>query len=200
MKIVLVRRFVWWLNIRRLMYVKEEVMNDEAIQSAKLQLNFKDRLAAILQELESGQGKQWVSHVNTNDYSGGWNVLPLRSLEVHELAHPLLQSFAIESGDNWVNLPIIQELPTIKSVLDSLNCASKSARLMRLEPGAVIKPHCDSQLSIEHGEARLHVPLITNDKVEFLVKTLYWTCSPVSCGISMRRKNIRLGTWEKIVG
>jgi hypothetical protein len=38
---------------------------------------------------------------------------------------------------------------------------------MRLAPGSVIKEHRDNDLDIEHGVARIHVPVITNPRVEF---------------------------------
>ena len=38
---------------------------------------------------------------------------------------------------------------------------------MRLTPGSVIKEHSDYDLSIEDGNARLHIPITTSPKVEF---------------------------------
>jgi hypothetical protein len=40
---------------------------------------------------------------------------------------------------------------------------------MRLTPGSVIKEHTDLDLGIESGAARIHVPVITNPDVEFLL-------------------------------
>jgi hypothetical protein len=38
---------------------------------------------------------------------------------------------------------------------------------MRLGAGSVIKTHCDHDLDVEHGRARLHVPIATNPGVHF---------------------------------
>jgi hypothetical protein len=38
---------------------------------------------------------------------------------------------------------------------------------MRLTPGSVIKEHVDTDLSFEDGTVRLHVPVVTNDAVDF---------------------------------
>ena len=111
----------------------------------------------------------WVDHVNTRDYLGGWDVLPLRCQRQHLDSHPLLQSFAIEDGGNWENLPLLERCPTIKNLLAYLQCPVKAVRLMRLKAGAEIKPHRDHKLSIEFGEARLHMPIHTSEAVHFLV-------------------------------
>lgn len=111
----------------------------------------------------------WVDHVNKNDYAGGWDVMPLRCQRQHINAHPILQGFAIADGDEWENLPVLQQCPTIESIFKQLQCPIKAARLMRLKAGAEIKPHRDHQLSIEFGEARLHVPIHISTDVSFIV-------------------------------
>jgi hypothetical protein len=111
----------------------------------------------------------WVSHVNTRDYVGSWDVLPLRCLRQHVNSHPVLKSFAIEEGDDWEDLPLLDCCPAIKNLLSYLQCPIKAVRLMRLKAGAEIKPHRDHGLSIEFGEARLHVPIHTSDAVMFIV-------------------------------
>ena len=111
----------------------------------------------------------WVDHVNRRDYEGGWNVLPLRCRHEHADAHPVLQGFAIESGDNWRDLPILEKCPAIGALLTGLRCPLKGVRLMRLHAGAVIKPHRDSGLSIEYGEARLHLPIHYSNEILFKV-------------------------------
>lgn len=111
----------------------------------------------------------WVDHVNTRDYLGRWDVLPLRCQRRHTSAHPLLQSFAIADGDEWEDLPLLAHCPSIKSTLAYLQCPVKAVRLMRLKAGAEIKPHRDNELSVEFGEARLHMPIHTSDQVKFFV-------------------------------
>jgi hypothetical protein len=41
---------------------------------------------------------------------------------------------------------------------------------MKLNPGAVIKEHADLEMSFEEGEARFHIPIATNDKVDFFIQ------------------------------
>ena len=126
-------------------------------------------LASLQLEVEYLLQQQWVDHVNKNDYQGGWDVLPLRCQRQHMNAHPVLQGFAIAEGDDWENLPVIKQCPTIESIFNQLQCPIKAARLMRLKAGAEIKPHRDNELSIKFGEARVHVPIHTSTAVSFIV-------------------------------
>ncbi|ADO74047.1 aspartyl/asparaginyl beta-hydroxylase domain-containing protein [Stigmatella aurantiaca] len=142
------------------------------IASSRVPLNVDaDALEAELRFLqEDASAMMWIDHVNRQDYRGGWDVLPLRCLREHLHAHPVLQGFAIGQGGDWVDLPVLSGCAALSSVLAQLQCPLKSARLMRLRAGSEIKPHRDLRLGMEHGEARLHLPLQWSDGVEFLVE------------------------------
>jgi len=43
-------------------------------------------------------------------------------------------------------------------------------RLLKLSAGSVIKEHTDAELCFESGLARFHIPIITNDAVEFYLQ------------------------------
>ncbi|WDD98527.1 aspartyl/asparaginyl beta-hydroxylase domain-containing protein [Thalassomonas actiniarum] len=120
-------------------------------------------------ELTSLSDGGWIEHVNKRDYQGGWDVLPLRCPRQYADQHAILQSFAIEAGDDWVNLPVLARCPEISKVLDYFHCPLKAVRLMRLNPGAYIQPHRDMGLAMEYGEARIHLPICGADQVTFLV-------------------------------
>lgn len=126
-------------------------------------------LRGLRSDVASLLGRNWVSHVNRRDYHGGWDALSLRCQRQHADAHPVLQGFAITAGDDWQNLPIVEECPAIGALLASFRCPLKSVRLMRLHAGAVIKPHRDHGLCLEHGEARLHVPILYSNEIVFRV-------------------------------
>lgn len=124
---------------------------------------------SLQQELSTLLQQDWLPHVNQRDYQGDWDVLVLRCAAEHRSAHPILQAFAITAVDHWQNLPCLESSPILLSLLQSLTCPIKSVRLMRLHPGAEIKPHRDQGLSLEQGEARLHLPLQTNEALNFYV-------------------------------
>ncbi|WP_251372440.1 aspartyl/asparaginyl beta-hydroxylase domain-containing protein [Rheinheimera oceanensis] len=121
------------------------------------------------QELSLLLQQQWHAHVNKQDYQGGWDVLALRCATQHFNSHGILQSFAIAAGEAWQNLPALEQSPALLRFTTNLPYSLKSVRLMRLHPGAEIKPHRDHGLSLEHGEARLHLPLQTNEQLNFFV-------------------------------
>lgn len=70
----------------------------------------------------------------------------------------------------WVEMPVLADCPYINEILDSLECRKTSVRLLRLEPGGELREHTDPQLDLEfRNQVRLHVPIFTNDEVEFLL-------------------------------
>ncbi|TQV85341.1 aspartyl/asparaginyl beta-hydroxylase domain-containing protein [Aliikangiella coralliicola] len=116
--------------------------------------------------------KNWVNHVNKKSYQGTWDVLALRCIREHRFAHPILQCFTHDSNlpeENWENLPLMEHYPEVNEILKKIPCTIKSVRFMRLRAGAKILPHRDNGVSLEYGEARLHVPIISSSEVSFFV-------------------------------
>ncbi|AVT47858.1 aspartyl/asparaginyl beta-hydroxylase domain-containing protein [Shewanella baltica] len=138
---------------------------------------------SLQQELNALLLQDWLPHVNQRDYrqgdQGGWDVLPLRCAAEYQTAHPILQAFSISTPDHWQDLPSLESSPALCRFLQSLACPVKSVRLMRLHAGAEIKPHRDQGLCIEQGEARLHLPLQTNEQLNFYVDD---KCVPMQAG------------------
>jgi len=57
----------------------------------------------------------------------------------------------------------------------------RSARLLKLAPGSCIREHRDYGLSMENGEARLHVPISSEDGVEFYLDGELMPMEPGEC-------------------
>jgi hypothetical protein len=57
----------------------------------------------------------------------------------------------------------------MRAAVDAFRFPKASVRLLRLGAGARIKEHVDRDLGLADGELRIHVPVTTNDKVEFVV-------------------------------
>ena len=121
-----------------------------------------ERLMADLERIGEGD---WVNHAVRQNYVGGWSVAPLRAAAGE--THPLRLIYADPSAAEFVDTALLARTPYLAEVLGRLRCPLKSARLMRLSPGSEIKEHCDPDLDAELGTARLHVPISTNDGVEF---------------------------------
>lgn len=129
----------------------------------KLPFEFdRQRLQADLQQLLQ---HDWVAHYNTRDYVGNWTSLALLA----------------PGGDSrMINAMPLEKLPVLETeimagcdyfrqVLDHFEFPKLNARLLCLAAGAQIKPHRDNCLGYEDGEFRLHIPVITNPQVEFIL-------------------------------
>jgi hypothetical protein len=114
-------------------------------------------------ELRAISSQSWAEHFNTNYFDGDWSGVALRSLS----GDPTRLYPDPHSSDEIADTPVLEACPNIRKVLEAFVCEIKSARLLRLGPGSSIKEHRDYDLGRETGEIRLHIPLITNERVEF---------------------------------
>jgi ribosomal protein S18 acetylase RimI-like enzyme len=107
----------------------------------------------------------YVPHFNQAYYQGDWSAIPLRSVGGHA-GHIYPDPTA---GDAFADTPLLTRCPGVTRVLETLHCPKKSVRFLRLKAGSVIKEHSDLELDFEDGEVRLHIPVITNPDVEFIL-------------------------------
>jgi len=107
---------------------------------------------------------QWKEHFNTRDYSGSWTAIALRSQSGN--AQDIV---ANNSELPFVNTSLLEECSYFRSVLDQLHCEKETVRLLRLEPGSVIKEHRDMGLAYRFGVFRIHIPIVTEAAVAFIV-------------------------------
>ena len=123
-----------------------------------------DRLSQDLRSLEDGG---WIPHFVTQNYDGDWSVIPLRGPK--GAAHPVMMIYPAPGVTDFEDTPFLERTPYFREVLGAFECSVLAARLMRLAPGSVIKEHNDLDLGFESGTARVHVPVVTNPEVEFLL-------------------------------
>lgn len=105
----------------------------------------------------------WKMHYQVKHYEGEWSALPLRNLTGKTddvMISPV-------DGDIYQDTTLLQQCPYFKEVLQHFQCPLLAVRLLKLSPGAVIKEHKDSELYFEKGEMRIHIPVRTNEMVEF---------------------------------
>ncbi|MFL5741696.1 MAG: aspartyl/asparaginyl beta-hydroxylase domain-containing protein [Flavisolibacter sp.] len=119
-------------------------------------------LGSIKKEVEA-LTSHWLPHFNLAHYSGGWSILPLRSPggNSEQIIPDLL------SQTDYRDTVFMEQCPSIQKVVEFFHCELKAVRLMNLKSGSIIKPHRDTDLCFEKGEARLHIPIFTNDHVRF---------------------------------
>ena len=116
-------------------------------------------------DLERVLSENWVNHYNQGAYSGNWTSVALltaggASTSIN--ANPLEKLPVLET-------PIMQGCDYFREVVQYFQFEIITARLLCLEVGAEIKPHRDHCLGYEDGEFRLHIPIVTNPDVEFLL-------------------------------
>jgi hypothetical protein len=119
----------------------------------------------------------WVPHFNHRIYHGDWSGVALRSLG----GDPGRIYPDPAGGDNWLDTPLLDGCPATRAVLDRLSCRLESARFLRLGPGARIEPHNDPGLGYDHGECRLHFPVLSDDAVSFWVEDEPVAMRPGEC-------------------
>lgn len=107
----------------------------------------------------------WIDHLVRQNYEGSWTVLPLR--HAAGATHPVMMIYSDPSATEFVDGPLLALTPYFREVLASFHCPVLTARLMRLTPGSLIKPHRDHDLAAECGTARVHIPITTNPGVDF---------------------------------
>ena len=141
-----------------------------------IQLPFNYSPELLSKELNA-LSEQWVMHFNKAHYDGEWSALPLRSVD-----GSLTNVIPANSGEElFVDTVLMDKCPYMKSILLDFRCEHKAIRLLKLKPGAVIKEHSDADLCYEQGEARIHVPVITNPQVEFYIDSERVDMLPGSC-------------------
>lgn len=139
-------------------------------------LNIPVAIKSIQKEIEMLQSNYWEPHLNRHDYEGGWEVLSFRSPGggLNTLAESL-------HNEGFADTPLLNHCPSVRALLNNLQCEKLAARLLNLQAGAVIKEHTDKELYFEKGEARLHFPVITNPFVEFYLDNERLTMQEGEC-------------------
>ena len=67
----------------------------------------------------------------------------------------------------FADTPFLEQTTYFPHVFSALRCPVQAARLMKLSAGSCIREHMDLDLDAEQGTARLHIPVQTNDDVDF---------------------------------
>ncbi|KQY30289.1 aspartyl beta-hydroxylase [Caulobacter sp. Root487D2Y] len=123
--------------------------------------------ALLRRDLDALSATPWTAHYVQQNYEGDWSVIPLRCAAGE--THPIRMIYADPTATTFVDTPMLAACPYFRAVIAAFACEVRGVRLMRLTPGSIIKTHTDLDLDIESGAARVHVPVVTNPDVEFLL-------------------------------
>ncbi|REG97893.1 aspartyl/asparaginyl beta-hydroxylase domain-containing protein [Flavobacterium aquicola] len=136
---------------------------EELVRTIKFPFVFdKERLKKDVQKVLK---QEWTDHYNKNGYSGKWTSIALMAKggKSNEI-------FATSNNDDpIINTEILEFCDYFKEILKGFLFEKTTVRLLQLAVGAEIKPHTDNCLGYEDGCFRLHIPIITNDEVEFIL-------------------------------
>lgn len=136
---------------------------DNLIRSIKFPITFD--VKKLQEDYKKIMDINWIDHYNTNDYSGKWTSIALMSQNGKSDAIYALPN----SNEKIVPTEILDSCTYFKEILDNFLFEKTAVRLLKLDVGAEIKPHSDHCLGYEDGSFRLHIPIITNSEVEFIL-------------------------------
>jgi quercetin dioxygenase-like cupin family protein len=130
-----------------------------------LKLPFQFDPVRLDKDLTTASSGRWKAHFNTMGYEGDWSVIALYAPGGSESN---INAFHTEDVE-ILPTSILKDCPYFEEVIARFECEILAARLMKLDVGAVIKPHKDHASGYEDGMFRVHVPIRTNPNVEFIL-------------------------------
>ena len=107
---------------------------------------------------------EWTAHFNVHNYEGDWSGIALRAAGNARVA-----LYPDPTADSYVDTENLARCSYVPTVLQTFDCNLESVRFLRLGPGSRIREHRDYDLSFEDGLARIHIPVATNNDVEFFL-------------------------------
>ena len=140
-----------------------------------IQFDKKYNETLLVAELESVFNDRWISHFNTKDFNGDWKSIALRSASGNST------DIYANQAQGFLDTPLLATLKYINSILQEWKCEKETVRFMALYPGAEIKPHKDLGCNYAEGNFRLHIPILTNTGVDFIVDGINYSLQPGSC-------------------
>ena len=128
-----------------------------------LKLPFEFSIDKLVKDLCLVGLDEWTAHPNKQAYNGIWEITSLSSPsgDVKDIV-------AIENQD-YIPTKLLERTSYIQTVLNTFKTKIEAVRFMKLGANSIIKEHCDKGSCFEQGYARLHIPIKSNDNVEFLL-------------------------------
>ena len=133
--------------------------------------------ARLARDLQALADSEWIDHFLTDRYDGRWDVLPLRGPK--GAIHPVTMIATNPGVKTFEDAPALASCPYFRSVMESFDAEIRGARLLRLTPGSTVKEHTDHEYTGDDGTLRVHIPVVTNPGVSFMMNG---TCVPMEAG------------------
>ena len=136
---------------------------DKLVRSIKFPFTFDKK--KLVNDVNKIMSRKWIAHYNANDYSGKWTSIALMSKGGKSSN---INAFS-NSTEDFIATDILEFCSYFQEILDGFLFEKTAVRLLNLGSGAEIKPHTDYCLGYEDGVFRLHIPIITNPDVTFIL-------------------------------
>lgn len=116
-------------------------------------------------DVEQFMSSDWTPHFNQDVYGGDWSGIALRAVKGGNLSlYP-----DPNAPEGYVETEMMARCRYVPEVLEAFKCELATVRFLKLSPGSEIRRHRDYGLSFEDGEIRVHIPVLTNPYVEFIL-------------------------------
>jgi len=149
-------------------------MNYYAPENASFLLPFQYNPSALEDDLKKCKNFNFLKNYVPENYDGDDYILPLRSIGGN-LDFPVAVP---HKAQHYKNTPALDVCPYFKSIIDSFLCEKEAIRLMNLPAGRVINTHTDYKCGYEDGIFRVHIPIITNKDVHFILNNVRLHMNP----------------------
>lgn len=123
--------------------------------------------ARLARDLEALRSSDWIGHFLTDRYEGAWDVIPLRGPKGAQ--HPVMMIATTPGQKQFEDAPALAACPYFRAVIESFGAEVRAVRLLRLTPGSALLEHTDHEYTDDDGTVRLHIPVVTNPDVVFLL-------------------------------
>ncbi len=108
---------------------------------------------------------EWIPHFNIHNYEGEWSVVALRAVKGSNM--PIYPDPNAPEG--YVSTQMMARCNYVPDLLKSFQCELQTVRFLKLAAGSNIRRHRDYDLGLEDGFVRIHIPVVTNDDVDFVL-------------------------------
>jgi hypothetical protein len=98
-------------------------------------------------------------------HAGEWTGIALHSMGGKNSVFPSSPGL-----DQYQETEHLRQTPYFKEILDELKCPKEVVRILFLPPGGHIKDHFDFHTNFQFGLVRLHIPILTNPDVAFIIE------------------------------
>ncbi len=97
-------------------------------------------------------------------HKGEWTGIALHSLGGKDSVFP-----SSPGMDKYQETGNLRKTPYFKKILEDLKCPKEVVRILFLPPGGHIKDHFDFHTNFQFGIVRLHIPILTDPEVAFII-------------------------------